>query len=49
MSGAAPGKAHEHEPPAAPPAADAAPPAEEHGKDAAPGQQDRPDKGNGHK
>jgi RNA polymerase sigma factor (sigma-70 family) len=43
----APGKAHAHEPPPAPPAADPAPAAEEHGKDTAPGQQDKPEKDNG--
>jgi RNA polymerase sigma factor (sigma-70 family) len=43
----APGKAHAHEPPPAPPAADPAPAPEDHGKDTAPGQQDKPEKGNG--
>ena len=46
-SSAPPGKAHENQP--APPAADPPQASADHGTDAAPGQQDNPGKGNGHK
>ena len=43
----APGKAHDNQD-SPPPTADPAQPSDEHGKDSAPGQQGKPDHGNGH-